>query len=200
MMTANCAANQTQIPSTPHATVLSRPCGGGAVTGGGSDAEGLKLIHSRYPSSLPGARFSFLARRGLHRALAPQGHMVGCIAHSPLADAIAAAPFRQIDMDVVFMEAVGGRPEHGGEARAGAEAQFFTRIFGNRHIGQLVGLAVRERDSADVDRVSFSMFADFPTEHAIAPAAFIRVEIGDAAERRPKRRGDRRDIVAYPMR
>src|SRR3954453_13566596 len=102
--------------------------------------------------------------------------MVGRVAHRPLTDAVAAAPFGEIDMHMIFMKAVGGGSEHGGEARAGACLQPLAHWLRHSNVCEFIAFAVRQRDGTNIDRVALAMFADFPTEHAIAPAAFIGVE------------------------
>src|SRR6476646_7583148 len=102
MMTANCTANHAQTPSAPHAIVPSNPHGGGGPAAGGSEAaEEGRLIRSRYRSRAARARSSFRAWRRLRGALAREWNEIGGVAHRPLADAIAAVPFGEIDMDVI---------------------------------------------------------------------------------------------------
>src|SRR5690242_19649277 len=75
------------------------------------------------------------------------------LAHIPLADAIAAAPLDQIKMNMTFVTGVGARPEHGGEAVAGAVAQLLAEILRNRDVGQSKQPPVGQDEGAHIERV-----------------------------------------------
>ena len=98
------------------------------------------------------------------------------------------------------MIAVRGRPEHRAEARAGARLQPLAHLLRDRHVGRLVVLAVGQRQRADVERIALAVLADQRADDAVAAAAFVGREIRHAAERRAERRGDRRHVVAQPVR
>src|SRR4029079_5210202 len=186
--------NQATIPAAAHVMLPSRPqgAGWGAVRTAGSS-----LIVSLCGSACESSR---VPRRGPLLPLACERNEVGRIPHRPLADAITAAPLGQVYVHVVFVEAVGGRAEHRGEARAGARLQPLAHLLGDCDVGQLVALAIGKRDRLDVDRISLAVLADLGADDAIAAAAFIRVEIGNTTERRAKCRGDRCNVIANPDR
>src|ERR1043165_8364317 len=167
MTTANCTRNHTMTPAAPHAMVPSRPHGGGARgTAAGAVGKRSWLIGSRCAGrNLESSR---LAWRRLRRPLARQRDQLGGVAHRPLADAVAAAPLGKINVDMVLVISVRGRPEHRGEARAGARLQPFAHLPGDRDVGRLVMLAVGERQRADVERVALAVFADQRTRDAVA--------------------------------
>ena len=101
---------------------------------------------------------------------------------------------------MVLVISVRGRPEHRAEARAGARLQPLAHLLRDRDVGRLVVLAVGERQRADVERIALAVLADQRADDAVAAAAFIGGEIRHAAERRAERRGDRRHVVAQPVR
>src|SRR5690348_13305660 len=123
----------------------SRPHGGGAAgsPSDGAVGDGSWLMGSR--SEGENRESSRFARRCFWRPLARQRNQLGGIAHRPLADAVAAAPLRKINVNMVLMISVRGRPEHRAEAGTRACLQGFTHLPGDRNVCRLVALAVDER-------------------------------------------------------
>src|SRR5262249_38896699 len=109
--------NQATIPAAAHAMLPSRPHGAGR---GAVRTAGSSLIISLCGSACESSRRFAWRIRG---ALARERDQVGRIAHRPLANAIAAAPLREVHMHVVLVEAVRSGPEHRGEARTGTRLQ-----------------------------------------------------------------------------
>src|SRR4051794_10753392 len=143
--------------------------------------------------------FVKLARRRVGRPLARHRNDIVHVAYRPLADAIAAAPLGEVNVDVVLVVAVGRRAEHGGKARAGAGLEAFAKTLRHRDVGQLIALAVRERECADVDGVSLAVLAHLGACDTVAAAALIRVEVRNGLERSPKLcGGDRPNVLAHP--
>ena len=81
-------------------------------------------------------------------------------------------------MDMVLMKPVGAGSEHGGEAGARALAHALAQILGHRRIGELVDLAVRELERADVERIALAVLAQLGAHDAVAATAFVGGEVG----------------------
>src|ERR1700730_4092804 len=69
----------------------------------------------------------------------------------PLADAIGAAAFEKINMDVVLMRAIRARPQHGRELGTSALPQAFAKVLGDVRVRKFHYLSVGKPKRMDIE-------------------------------------------------
>ena len=90
-----------------------------------------------------------------------------------MAQAIPVLVFGQIEMNVLFVIAIRAGAEHSDKTRAGARLKFVAHRFLHVGISQLVALAIRKSDRANVDGVGTAMLADLRTSDPVTRPAFL---------------------------
>ena len=143
-----------------------------------------------------------LARRGFIRPLGRQQRRDRRqrVPHVPLADLVIVVPLHQIEMDVVLVIPVRARPQHRGEPRAHRMQHALAQLARHRAVGERDRLAVGELHAANVERVGAAVFGQSGADHAVAAAAFERVEIVEIADDAAEACRQRRHVGADPVR
>lgn len=95
------------------------------------------------------------------------------------------------------MKAVGARPEHSLEARAGALPNCLEKAARLALPGHLKMLAAAGRKSADIERVAEAVLTEFSLAQAVPPAALICA--GNLNARQLPAVCRRRDIAPHPL-
>ncbi len=97
------------------------------------------------------------------------------------------------------MISVRARPQHRRKPRAHRMQHALAQFARHRAVGERNRLAVGEFQGADVERVGAAVFGQEAADHAVAAAAFERVEIVEHADVAAEARGQRRDVGADPV-
>ena len=122
----------------------------------------------------------------------------GGLANVPFANLVIVAARLEIEVDVLFVIAVGAWAEHGRKPRAGGRADGVPPILIDVHVGETKLAAVGELEIVHVERIGAAVLAHLCGVHVIAAAAIIGREIVEPAQRRQVFQR-RRNILAHPI-
>ena len=95
------------------------------------------------------------------------------LANVPFANLVIVAARLEIEMDVLFVIAVGAWAEHGCKPRAGGRADSVPPILIDVDVGETKLAAVGELEIAHVERIGAAVLAHLCGAHIIAAAAII---------------------------
>src|SRR5580698_6484598 len=94
------------------------------------------------------------------------------IPNVPLANPVVVASLHQIEMDVVFVVAVGAWTQHRRKPRAYRMQHGLAEIARDVTIGQRDRAAIGELERAHIDRVGTAVFGQLGANDTITPTAF----------------------------
>jgi hypothetical protein len=127
------------------------------------------------------------------------GRRISGLTYVPLADAISAATFEQVDMDMVFMGTIRARPEDGRKLPASALSQAFAKAAGNLRIREHHHLSVGKPERVDIECIGLAVLGEFRTGNPVAAAAIKGGEILDGLEGGAKLKRSGRRLFAHPI-